>query len=198
MFENQTPPNLPVDKEVEDIFASTESVQSTPSASGEVRGAPRETPRTGFKRLIFLILGVVVVALAAWGSWNFFTSFRLSARKSAPAVQPAPKSVPAVTESRAPTADEAPAAVESRPQEPVDADGDGLSDDEEIARGTSPSSADTDNDGLTDREEIRVYKSDPLNSDTDGDSYLDGHEVRNNYSPTGPGKLLPQVPQPSS
>ncbi|HLD20975.1 MAG TPA: hypothetical protein VJB64_02680 [Patescibacteria group bacterium] len=47
---------------------------------------------------------------------------------------------------------------------------------------------DTDQDGLTDEEE-EVYGTDPENSDTDGDSYLDGDEVAAGYDPNGPGKL---------
>ncbi|MFH2063124.1 MAG: hypothetical protein ABIJ46_03135 [bacterium] len=78
--------------------------------------------------------------------------------------------------------------------QPVDTDGDGLSDSEESTLGTNPQIADTDADGLTDREEIRQYSTDPVNPDTDGDGYIDGEEVRAGYDPSGPGRLfnLPQ------
>lgn len=68
-----------------------------------------------------------------------------------------------------------------------DSDGDGLSDYEEILRGTDPTEADTDRDGLTDLEEIEgwlwaysadgtlktVVTSDPTIADTDGDGNND-------------------------
>ena len=66
-------------------------------------------------------------------------------------------------------------------QEPVDTDGDGLTDAEEAELGTDANSADSDGDGLTDAEEINEYETDPLNSDTDGDGLSDGDEV-NSYN----------------
>ncbi|MEK7529793.1 MAG: thrombospondin type 3 repeat-containing protein [Patescibacteria group bacterium] len=80
------------------------------------------------------------------------------------------------------------------PPQPVDSDGDGLSDVEEAGYGTSARKPDTDNDGLFDREEIQVYGTNPLNPDTDGDSYMDGEEVSNGYDPNGSGKLF-EVPR---
>ncbi len=67
-----------------------------------------------------------------------------------------------------------------------DTDGDGLTDEEEAALGTSLTSPDTDNDGLFDKEEVKVYKTDPLKADTDGDGYPDGEEVKNNFDPLKP------------
>lgn len=60
---------------------------------------------------------------------------------------------------------------------PVDSDGDGLSDDEELRRGTDPLNPDTDGDGLKDGEEVFKYKTDPLNPDSDYDLLKDGEEV---------------------
>ncbi|MDD4271587.1 MAG: hypothetical protein PHF50_02170 [Patescibacteria group bacterium] len=74
--------------------------------------------------------------------------------------------------------------------QPVDSDQDGLTDEEEVALGTSPGNPDTDNDGLTDREEVKVYNTDPLNPDSDGDTYQDGQEVKGGFDPKGPGKLF--------
>lgn len=74
--------------------------------------------------------------------------------------------------------------------EPIDSDGDGLNDDEEISFGTDPNNSDTDQDGLTDREEVKVYTTDSLKADTDGDGFKDGDEVKNGYNPKGAGKLL--------
>lgn len=66
-------------------------------------------------------------------------------------------------------------------EEPVDSDGDGLTDAEEAELGTDSNSADSDGDGLTDADEINVYETDPLNSDSDGDGLNDGDEV-NSYN----------------
>lgn len=65
-------------------------------------------------------------------------------------------------------------------QVPVDTDGDGLTDAEEMELGTDANNADTDGDGLTDGEEVNEYNTDPLNADTDGDGLNDGEEV-NSY-----------------
>ncbi|MGM0587315.1 MAG: OmpA family protein [Bacteroidota bacterium] len=62
-------------------------------------------------------------------------------------------------------------------EEPVDTDGDGIPDEEELELGTDPNNPDTDGDGLTDYEEINEYDTDPLNPDTDGDGCDDGDEV---------------------
>ena len=64
------------------------------------------------------------------------------------------------------------------PAAPLDSDGDGLLDEDEIRLGTDPNNPDTDGDGLLDGEEVLTYKTDPLNPDTDGDGLTDGEEVR--------------------
>lgn len=76
------------------------------------------------------------------------------------------------------------------PDGPIDTDGDGLSDSEEMSLGTNYLMTDTDGDGLFDREEVKVYKTDPLDTDTDKDGYSDGKEVEGLYNPNGEGKLL--------
>ncbi len=58
-----------------------------------------------------------------------------------------------------------------------DADGDRLTNIEEVTLGTDPTKADTDDDGLSDYDEINVYNTDPCNADTDGDGLNDGDEV---------------------
>jgi hypothetical protein len=64
-----------------------------------------------------------------------------------------------------------------------DADGDGLTNLEEIQLGTDPSdiesvaiSIDSDNDGLFDFYELKITKTDPQNNDSDGDGILDGQD----------------------
>lgn len=70
-------------------------------------------------------------------------------------------------------------------QQPVDTDGDGLTDTEEAELGTDPNTADTDGDGLIDGPEINEYDTDPLEADTDGDGLNDGDEVNSyNTDPT--------------
>ncbi len=54
----------------------------------------------------------------------------------------------------------------------VDADGDGLTDEDETARGSDPNKADTDADGWDDGQEVSAG-TDPLNKDTDGDGIWD-------------------------
>lgn len=60
----------------------------------------------------------------------------------------------------------------------VDSDDDGLSDEDEVERGTNPHKSDTDGDGLKDGEEVHIYETDPINQDTDFDGLKDGEEVQ--------------------
>jgi len=61
---------------------------------------------------------------------------------------------------------------------PVDTDGDGLLDSEEIVIGTDPEDPDTDDDGLNDGDdETYTTGTDPLDDDSDDDGLLDGDEV---------------------
>lgn len=61
-------------------------------------------------------------------------------------------------------------------ENPVDADGDGLNDAEEMLHGTDPELADTDGDGLDDCDEVR-RGANPTDPDTDADGLSDGEEV---------------------
>ncbi|WP_420628214.1 protein kinase domain-containing protein [Candidatus Leptofilum sp.] len=72
--------------------------------------------------------------------------------------------------------------VQTDPNNP-DTDGDGLNDgDESLTYGTEPLQPDTDSDGLLDGEEIDLG-TDPKNPDTDGDGVLDGVETILNTDP---------------
>ena len=74
-----------------------------------------------------------------------------------------------------------------------DSDGDGMSDDYELANGLDPddpddANRDNDNDGLTNKEEYNLkldygQSTDPNNSDTDGDGYTDKEENDLGFSP---------------
>ena len=82
----------------------------------------------------------------------------------------------------------------------LDADGDGLNHDMELAYGTSPILADTDGDGLADGQEIQLYGTSPILADTDGDGLSDGQEVlvyHTNPNLSNKGDLAPRN-QPDS
>lgn len=64
-----------------------------------------------------------------------------------------------------------------------DADGDKLTNAEEITLGTSPALADTDEDGLSDYDEVKKYKTNPLKEDTDGDGISDNGEIKLGLDP---------------
>lgn len=58
-----------------------------------------------------------------------------------------------------------------------DDDGDGLSNNQELALGTNPNEDDTDGDGLSDGQEVNQYSTDPKGVDSDNDTLSDGDEV---------------------
>lgn len=67
--------------------------------------------------------------------------------------------------------------------ESTDSDGDGLSNEEEIAYGTNPYKSDSDDDQLSDYEEIYTHKTSPVLADTDGDGIFDFEELTLNINP---------------
>ncbi|MGE6756785.1 hypothetical protein ACQKGO_02130 [Corallococcus interemptor] len=61
--------------------------------------------------------------------------------------------------------------------QPLDTDGDGLSDELEGVIGTHPNNPDTDGDGLTDGNEYNTVGTNPTDPDSDGDGLNDGAEI---------------------
>lgn len=78
---------------------------------------------------------------------------------------------------------------------PPDADGDGLTDIEEIHRGTNLASPDSDGDGLNDGDEVFLHATNPAAADSDGDGFNDGAEVAAGSNPNDPSSK-PQVAVP--
>jgi hypothetical protein len=72
----------------------------------------------------------------------------------------------------------------------VDSDGDGLTDEEEVALGTDPFDSDSDGDGVLDGTEVDIAAGsgcpDPLDADSDDDGLSDGEEVALGTNPCDP------------
>lgn len=149
------------------------------------------------KKGLYIALGVIIiVALGAGTAWVLLRLPKAPPKSEvAPAAEvPPPAAAPEAGLIEA-GLEMAPApAPEVTPPALIDTDADGLTDEEEVLKGTNPQLADTDADGLTDYEELMIWKTNPLISDTDGDTYSDGTEVRNGYNPNGEGKLL-EIPR---
>ncbi len=73
--------------------------------------------------------------------------------------------------------------------EPVDTDGDGITDEDEIAWGSDPNNVDSDGDGLDDGTEWDLG-TDPNSDDSDGDGYLDGWEVDEGTDPANADSVI--------
>jgi len=89
-----------------------------------------------------------------------------------------PTRTPTATPTRTPTATptQTPTATPTQTPQPVDTDGDGLSDSQESTLGTDPTDPDTDDDGLDDGREVSLG-TDPLAADTDNDRLNDSDEL---------------------
>lgn len=162
--------------EPEDIFAETEE---------EKFGLPPkmifnpEKKSSATKKIIIIISGLLVIGGLAYGAYWKYGEMQNSKAKQGQILAP---NIEKIIDNKQ--------EIEIKESVlPGDADGDGLSDQEEITLGTNPGIVDTDGDGLSDYEEVKVYHTDTLNPDTDGDGYLDGQEVRSGYNPKGSGKL---------
>lgn len=65
----------------------------------------------------------------------------------------------------------------------ADLDGDGLTNQEEIALGTLVNNSDSDSDDLSDFDEVNIHGTQPRNSDSDYDGEKDGLEIANGTDP---------------
>ncbi len=208
MFDDQQqdPQASTPEKKVVDMFADTDSssmpTSSSPTAQSIAGMNFDEHPHAGSKRklIIGIVVGVLVIGTVIAASVQFVILKPATADKKVleQQVSQPPQPIEVVSQDTALVAPQEQSPLQQiqnsgtpMPEQPaVDSDGDGLSDDDEKAKGTNPDAVDSDGDNLSDREEVQVYLSDPLKGDTDGDGYLDGQEVANGYDPKGPGKLL--------
>lgn len=139
-----------------------------------------------------VLLLVIVLGLVA----GMVLLVRALLLRGGPAASPVPD-IPLVTSTPVPFAER-------------DTDGDGVTDEAEVAAGTDVTNADTDGDGYTDRQELDAgynprglglldrdsdglpdrdeekLGTDARNADTDGDGYLDGVETQRCYDPRVP------------
>lgn len=76
---------------------------------------------------------------------------------------------------------------------PIDSDGDGLADGDEISMGSDPDDPDSDDDGLDDGDEATAG-TDPHDPDTDDDGYSDGDEVHIAHCDPLDGSEIPLQP----
>jgi len=178
-----------------------DAAQHTPSLqSVSVNADAFEEKPFGAKKVFISISIIIVVILLGVGSFWIYSSFM---RAGDTAIIPSvtlPSDIdvitPPVDTITPPVVTSTDVSEEDRLLfgDPVDTDGDGLTDmDEILLYGTDPLKIDTDGDGLSDWEEVHIWNTDPLNPDTDGDGYSDGQEIRNGYNPLGPGRLF-EVP----
>lgn len=206
MPEPFTPSNLPTKNtgEPEDIFSDAEAtpnvtpatnvppsrpsfsppVAVTPPGVGKI-GAEVPVPKGGRKILILVIIIIAVVIIGAGGFLYYWMN-----REGGGTTITNTENTNTIQNTNQVTNTNQPKNTNStNTNQPLDSDGDGLTDTEEKDLGTDLKKADTDQDELFDLEEVRVYKTNPNKADTDGDSYLDGAEVKDGYDPNGPGKL---------
>lgn len=186
-------------KQAPSVFNKIPSVKSSASAQAfnQMQSSQGTAPYVGAggagrgssKKIIIVIVFVALLALASGTFWYFNNRSSGGSSEIVPAdSKQSTKLFDNTTAKKGGTSANKKNAAQLGNQnqssdQPKDTDGDGLSDEEEAALGTSLTSPDTDNDGLFDKEEVKVYKTDPLKADTDGDGYNDGEEVKDKTNP---------------
>lgn len=158
-------------------------------ATAEAGQVVLEEPKKSWGRLLAIIIAVIVIlGVVAWIALQYSDSIFSGSREK----DKTPKKNEIVDDELKVIT---PTQTVPKVKAPVDSDGDGLTDEEELLLGTDALLTDSDADGLPDRDEVKVYKTDPLDSDTDKDGYFDGEEVEKGYDPKGSGRLY-EVPAP--
>lgn len=173
--------------------AQKASTTISPNQAAQYADVPK-SGRAGLRLFITLLVSFVCIGSAGYAAYRFMVRDAVPQQVSdvIEKTTTPPEEVVPIEETVAPQQEQdedgaGPTAV-------IDSDGDGLTNDEERAAGTSVAKPDTDGDGLGDREEVKVYDTDPKNVDTDGDGYSDGDEVKNGYNPNGEGRLF-EIPE---
>jgi hypothetical protein len=194
---------VPVKPPVEDIFSQTDGgvkpprpailEPKKPGGSGE---APGQEIGDVFKksmdakRIVLAgvgLLGLVLIFIGAWYSYNIFLPKRQEAKENSPVTGENTVNQPAVNNTTANTAAGNEAASEEESKEPEEAAGTLLGTDvlenpfqpgeERTGEATAVDSGrDSDNDGLKDSEEAELG-TDPQKIDTDGDGLFDNEET---------------------
>ncbi|MFA6522432.1 MAG: hypothetical protein WCT24_02490 [Patescibacteria group bacterium] len=217
---NQAPQPAPVQKPVEDIFAGSDRPAMAPPAAPPVQQAPSMAPpvmppapnpqlampntgtrasfppmpqKSGSGKIILIVIGVLVVLLIA-GALTAMLIMDTPLQIFGNTAGTTDSSITDTEDGKGTLDDATTEPTPVKEEEPVDSDGDGLTDSEEETLGTDPYKADSDSDGLGDREEVKVYGTDALDPDTDKDTYLDGQEVKSGFNPNGAGKLY-EIPE---
>ncbi|MEA3272191.1 MAG: hypothetical protein U9P90_00815 [Patescibacteria group bacterium] len=176
-------PASPPSPEPTEIPPPGTPAKTVASATSEEQVVMEEPKKSWARLLILIVVSVVVVGVGTWLVIQYYPFSKPDSELEKKEIADDELKVITTT----------PQAPEIKP--PVDSDGDGLTDEEELLLGTDALLADSDADGLPDRDEVKVYKTDPLDSDTDKDGFFDGEEVQNGYDPKGSGRLY-EVPLP--
>ncbi len=151
----------------------------------------------GLMTMIIIIIAILIFGGGGWWIYKTFVAPQESdlENNSQNTITAPPVVVPTETSNNLDNPDPTDSGTEINDDQilfgqPLDTDGDGLSDDDEAVRGTDLENWDTDADELSDGDEVIIWDTDPKNRDTDGDTYPDGSEVKSGYSPNGPGRMF--------
>lgn len=144
--------------------------ESSPADQSASRGKSRGRQILNLILIVLIVAGLVYLA---------YLLYQQKVAKNAPTSQGTPNIV----------------ISPQQPDQKVDTDHDGLTDQQEQTLGTDPNNPDTDGDGLADGDEVNIYHSDPLLPDTDHEGHSDGTDIINGYSPLTGKKISAEEQQ---